>query len=196
MYQPGKVANPARGQMNRKNVSSLSPFAPENLVLWDGFGPVPRQHARLSTHRLNLVLTPQWRPLLYSYRQPPSGQSRVHQVKQLRTDCVHFGEFTGTGPPWTNFWAAFFFCHTHYWYSDMCDTESYDQSAQSYNRYYASSGRFIYFCLQRSLYWRWRFWLFRRVLYSTFDRYCLKKNLNAPRPSEHPPVRGKKCQNV
>ena len=25
---------------------------------------------------------------------------------------------------------------------------------------------------------------------------CLKKNLNSPRPSEHPPVRGKKCQNV
>ena len=25
---------------------------------------------------------------------------------------------------------------------------------------------------------------------------CLKKNLNAPRPSEHPPVRGEKCQNV
>ena len=25
---------------------------------------------------------------------------------------------------------------------------------------------------------------------------CLKKNLNAPRPSEHPPVGGKKCQNV
>ena len=24
----------------------------------------------------------------------------------------------------------------------------------------------------------------------------LKKNQNAPRPSEHPPVRGKKCQNV
>ena len=27
-------------------------------------------------------------------------------------------------------------------------------------------------------------------------RLFLKKNLNAPRPSEHPPVRGKKCQNV
>ena len=26
--------------------------------------------------------------------------------------------------------------------------------------------------------------------------YFLKKNLNAPRPSEHPPVRGGKCQNV
>ena len=25
---------------------------------------------------------------------------------------------------------------------------------------------------------------------------CSKKNMNAPRPSEHPPVRGKKCQNV
>ena len=25
---------------------------------------------------------------------------------------------------------------------------------------------------------------------------CLKKNLNAHRPSEHPPVRGGKCQNV
>ena len=25
---------------------------------------------------------------------------------------------------------------------------------------------------------------------------CLKKNQNAPRPSEQPPVRGKKCQNV
>ena len=26
--------------------------------------------------------------------------------------------------------------------------------------------------------------------------WFLKKNQNAPRPSEHPPVRGKKCQNV
>ena len=26
--------------------------------------------------------------------------------------------------------------------------------------------------------------------------HFLKKNQNAPRPSEHPPVRGKKCQNV
>ena len=25
---------------------------------------------------------------------------------------------------------------------------------------------------------------------------CLKKNQNTPRPSEHPPVMGKKCQNV
>ena len=48
--QPGKVANPARGQLNRENIFSLSPFAPDNLVLRDGFGsPVPRQPAHLHT---------------------------------------------------------------------------------------------------------------------------------------------------
>ena len=31
---------------------------------------------------------------------------------------------------------------------------------------------------------------------STVRLYFLKKKLNAPRPSEHPPVRGKKCQNA
>ena len=46
--QPGKVANPARGQLNRENEFSLSPFAPENLVSRDGFGsPVPRHPAHL-----------------------------------------------------------------------------------------------------------------------------------------------------
>ena len=48
MDQPGKVANPARGQL--KMNFSLSPFAPENLVSRDGFGsPVPRQPAHLHT---------------------------------------------------------------------------------------------------------------------------------------------------
>ena len=44
--QPSKVANPARGQLNREMNISLSPFAPENLVSRDGFGSsVPRQPA-------------------------------------------------------------------------------------------------------------------------------------------------------
>ena len=30
------------------------------------------------------------------------------------------------------------------------------------------------------------------LLHILMRRCCLKKNLNAPRPSEHPPVRGKK----
>ena len=48
MDQPGKVASPARGQLNRKN--ALSAFVPESLASRDGFGsPVPRQPSRLHT---------------------------------------------------------------------------------------------------------------------------------------------------
>ena len=52
--QPGKVASPARGQLNGENeYSSISLSAllvPENLVSRDGFGsPVPRQPAHLHT---------------------------------------------------------------------------------------------------------------------------------------------------
>ena len=50
MDQPGKVANPARGQLNRENNISLSPCVPENLISRDGFSrPVPRQPAHLHT---------------------------------------------------------------------------------------------------------------------------------------------------
>ena len=50
MDQPGKVANPARGQLNRENDIPLSPCVPENLVSRDGFSrPVPRQPAYLHT---------------------------------------------------------------------------------------------------------------------------------------------------
>ena len=49
--QPGKVASPARGQLNRKNeYFPLSTFVPENLVSQGEFGsPVPRQPAQLQT---------------------------------------------------------------------------------------------------------------------------------------------------
>ena len=50
MDQPGKVANPAHGQLNRGKKKSLSAFAPEKLVSRDGFSrPVPRQPAHLHT---------------------------------------------------------------------------------------------------------------------------------------------------
>ena len=50
MDQPGLVANPARGQLNREIIISLSAFAAHNLVSQDGFGsPVPRQPAHLHT---------------------------------------------------------------------------------------------------------------------------------------------------
>ena len=50
MDQPGKVANPASGQLIRENEYLPSPSAPENLVSRDGFGsPIPRQPAHLHT---------------------------------------------------------------------------------------------------------------------------------------------------
>ena len=71
MDQPGKVANPARGQLKRKINIFLSAFAPENLVSRGGFGsPVPRQPAHLHT-QLNLVLT---------YGIPPEFRGGVHLI--------------------------------------------------------------------------------------------------------------------
>ena len=50
MDQPGTVANPARGQLNRERNNSLSPCVSENLVSRDGFSrPVPRQPAHHHT---------------------------------------------------------------------------------------------------------------------------------------------------
>ena len=50
MDQPGKVANPARGQLNSKNNIPLSPCVPENLVSRNEFSRlVPRQPAHLHT---------------------------------------------------------------------------------------------------------------------------------------------------
>ena len=57
MDQPGKVACPARGQLNRKMNISLSAFVPESLVSRDGFGSPSRVSLLISILRLNLVLT-------------------------------------------------------------------------------------------------------------------------------------------
>ena len=102
--QSGKVANPARGQLNRKNKTSLAPFAPENLVSRDGFGsPVPRQPAHLHTqaesdaYLRDFSRFPRRRSFIYLNRHTPSGQSRDYRVTQLRTDGVHCRESAGTG---------------------------------------------------------------------------------------------------
>ncbi|CAM9815346.1 unnamed protein product, partial [Ascophyllum nodosum] len=74
---------------------------------------------------------PRRRPfIIYLYRQPPSGQSRVYQVTQLRTDGVHcrVRRHRASSPqgsssngcclcssPWTGFYAPLF-SHTHCWY--------------------------------------------------------------------------------
>ena len=57
MDQPGKVANPARGQLNRKDNIPLSPWVPENLVSRDGSRPASACSSPYNILRLNLVLT-------------------------------------------------------------------------------------------------------------------------------------------
>ena len=129
MDQPGKVVNPARGQLKRENYISLSPCVPENLVSRDGFSrPVPRQPAHLHTQAESGAYlressrVPRRRPFMkppYAIGSVPSlsGQSRVYRVTQLRTDGFHCRESAGTGSvnlkvvpngcclgrsPWTN----------------------------------------------------------------------------------------------
>ena len=75
MDQPGKVANPARGHLNREMNISLYAFALENLVSRDGLGsPVLRQPAHLHTQAeygayiRDPSRFPQRRPLLYLKR--------------------------------------------------------------------------------------------------------------------------------
>ena len=54
--QPGKVANPARGQLNREKKISLSPYAPENLISRDGFSRTDGVHCRESAGTGPVVL--------------------------------------------------------------------------------------------------------------------------------------------
>ena len=107
MAQPGKVANPARGQLNRKN--EYSPVCPRScLTNWsrETVSAIPsRVSLLISILRLNMVLTHgipfEFRGgvhICILNRHTPSGQSHVYRVKQLRTDGVHRQESASTGP--------------------------------------------------------------------------------------------------
>ena len=68
MDQPGKVANPARGQLNTKN----SPCPGACLIIWSrgtGSAVPSRVSLLISILRLNLVLT---------YGIPPGFRGGVH----------------------------------------------------------------------------------------------------------------------
>ena len=102
MDQSGKIANPARGQLNRENVVFPVPVCAREFGLARQVRPSrPVSPCSFSTLRLNLVLTrgttPTFRDSVRIYRQPPSGQSRVHRVTQIRSDGFYHREFAGTG---------------------------------------------------------------------------------------------------
>ena len=85
MDQPGKVANPARGQLNRENDIPLSPCVPENLVSRDGFSrPVPRQPAHLHIQAES-----------GAYGIPPEFRGGVHmKPPYVSKDVLGLGEST------------------------------------------------------------------------------------------------------
>ena len=71
MDQPGKVANPARGQLNKEKNIPLSPCVPESLVSRDGFSrPVPS--------RASLLISVLWLDLVLTYGIPPDFCGGVH----------------------------------------------------------------------------------------------------------------------
>ena len=136
MDQPGKVANPARGQLNRENEHSPVPVRAWEFGLARRVQPSRPASACSSPYSgwIWCLLTdssrvPRRRPLWN--RHTPSGQSRVYRVTQLRTDGVHCRESAGTGPvnlkvvpngcclAWQITMDQLIFAslsHTHYWY--------------------------------------------------------------------------------
>ena len=88
MDRPGKIANPARGQLNRENICFPVPVRGLDFSLARRVRPsCPASTCSFSILRLNLVgIPPEFRYGIHFYRQPPSGQSRVHQITSLRTD--------------------------------------------------------------------------------------------------------------
>ena len=103
MDQPGKVANPARGQLKRENNIPLSPCVPENLVSRDGFSrPVPRQPAHLHTqaesgaYLRDSSRVPRRRPMKPPYAIGSVPSLSGHAI--IGTDGVRCRESAGTGP--------------------------------------------------------------------------------------------------
>ena len=102
MDRPGKVDNPARGQLNRENEYFSVRVAPENLVSRDGFGsPVPRKPAYLHTqaefgaYLRDFYRVPRRRP--FNYFKPPYAIGSVPSFIGSR-NCVQMA-FTAESPP-------------------------------------------------------------------------------------------------
>ena len=135
MDQPGKVANPARGQLNTENNIPLSPCVPENLVSRAGFSrPVPRQPAHLHTQTESGAYVrdssrvPRRRPFMkppYAIGSVPSlsGHAIAYQWRSLPRVRRHSASKPqGSSErvlPWQITMDQLILAslsHTHYWY--------------------------------------------------------------------------------
>ena len=135
MDQPGTVANPARGQLNREHNIPLSPCVRENLVSRDGFSrPVPRQPALLHTqaesggYLRDSSRVPRRRPFMkppYAIGSVPSssGHATAYRWGSLpRVRRHRASKPQGNSErvlPWQITMDQLIFAslsHTHYWY--------------------------------------------------------------------------------
>ena len=135
MDQPGKVANLARGQLNRENNIPLSPCVPENLVSRDGFNrPASRQPAHLHTqaesgaHLRDSSRVPRRRPFMkppYVIGSVPSlsGHAIAYRWRSLpRVRRHRASKPQGSSErvlPWQVTMDQIIFAslsHTHHWY--------------------------------------------------------------------------------
>ena len=135
MDQPGKVVNPARGQLNRENNIPLSPCVPENLVSRDGFSrPVPRQPAHLHTQAESGAYVrdssrvPRRRPFIkppYAIGSVPSlsGHAIAYRWRQLPRVRRHRASRPQGSSERMLHWQITMdelifasLSHTHYWY--------------------------------------------------------------------------------
>ena len=137
MDQPVKVANPARGQLNREMYIPLSPRVPQNLVSRDGFSrPVPREPAHLPTQAESGAYlrvssrVPRRRPFIYM--KPPyaigsvpslSGHAIAYRWRSLlRVRRHRASKSQGSSEralPWQVTMDQLIcasLSHTHYWY--------------------------------------------------------------------------------
>ena len=137
MDQPGKVANPARGQLSRENHIPLSPCVPEDLVSRDGFSrPVPCQPAHLHTqaesgaYLRDSSRVPRRRPFMkppYAIGSVPS-LSGHHAIAYRWCSLPRIRRHRASKPqgsservlPWQITMDQLIFAslsHTHYWYA-------------------------------------------------------------------------------
>ena len=134
MDQPGKVANSARGQLNRENNIPLSPCVPENLISRDGFSrPVPRQPAHLHTqaesgaYLRDSSRVPWWRPMKPPYAIGSVPSLSCHAIAYRWRSLPRVRRHRACKPqgsservlPWQITMDQLIFAslsHTHYWY--------------------------------------------------------------------------------
>ena len=133
--QPGKVANPARAQLNREKKVPLFEFVLENLVSRDGFGsPVPRQPAHLHTqaesgaYLRDSSRVPRRRPFMkppYAIGSVPSlsGHAIAYRWRSLprvrrHRASIPQGSFERVLPSQVTMDQLIYasLSHTHYWY--------------------------------------------------------------------------------